>query len=157
MNVYANEQQCSLDIAKEYTVTKSKSEQLYDEHHVEFEAWFTTTHPNHTLTFEWEHVWDSGWYKEDMANGAWITWLDLTGKNTAARAADTVESLAQETLRLNEAQLALTKRANGVLIPLADQLIKDGKLDELKSLVAAFPACPARMNLAGKIAQVENL
>ncbi len=70
---------------------KSLSEQLYDKHHVEFETWLTTTHPNHNLTFEWVHAWDSGWYKEDMANGAWIAWLELTGKNTAGPA-DTVES-----------------------------------------------------------------
>lgn len=134
----------------------SKAEKLYQEHHVEFEKWFTSIHPNHDLTFKWEHVHDSGWYKEDMANGAWISWLDLTGKNTVTRSSDTVESLAQETQRLNDAQLALATRTKAVLIPLADQLLNDNKLVKLKSLVAKFPSCPARMTLAGKIAYAEN-
>jgi len=134
----------------------SKAEQLYKEHHVEFEKWFTSIHPNHELTFEWEHVYDSGWYKEGMAHGAWISWLDLTGKNTVARATDTVESLAKETQRYNESRLALSTRTEALLIPLADQLLTDGKLEELKSLVATFPPCPTRMTLAGKIAYAEN-
>ncbi|SEI11479.1 hypothetical protein SAMN05660691_03829 [Rheinheimera pacifica] len=58
----------------------SKIQNLYDAHHAEFEAWFTKIHPNHGLSFSWEPVFDSGWYKEDMANGAWIAWLSLTGK-----------------------------------------------------------------------------
>lgn len=134
----------------------SKAEQLYQEHHVEFEKWFTSIHPNHDLTFEWEYVYDSGWYKEGMANGAWISWLDLTGKNTVARVGDTVESLAKETQCLNDTQLALTTRTKALLLPLADQLITDGKLKKLKSLVSTFPSCPARMTLAGKIAHAEN-
>lgn len=58
----------------------STAEKLYNEHHIEFEKWYTEIHPNHNLTFAWEQVHDSGWYKEDSANGAWIAWLDLTGK-----------------------------------------------------------------------------
>ncbi len=58
----------------------SASEQLYLKHHVEFESWFASIHPNHDLTFEWEFVWDSGWYKEEMVQGAWIAWIALTNK-----------------------------------------------------------------------------
>lgn len=58
----------------------SASEQLYLKHHEEFESWFESIHPNHNLTFEWEFVWDSGWYKEEMAQGAWIAWIALTNK-----------------------------------------------------------------------------
>jgi hypothetical protein len=134
----------------------SKAEQLYQEHHVEFEKWFTFIHPNHDLTFEWEYVYDTGWYKEGMANGAWITWLDLTCKHTNGRSNDTVDSLSQETQWFNDTQLALTTRTKAILIPLADQLLNDGKLEELKSLVAIFPSCSARMTLAGKIANAEN-
>ncbi|MFM2668535.1 hypothetical protein AAFX24_27730 [Vibrio mediterranei] len=61
------------------------SEQLYTKHHVEFERWFESIHPNHDLDFEWEFVWDSGWYKEGMAQGAWIAWLALTDKYTATK------------------------------------------------------------------------
>lgn len=52
----------------------------YDSYHTEFENWFTTIHPEHSLNFEWVRVFDSGWYKEDTANGAWIAWLVLTNK-----------------------------------------------------------------------------
>lgn len=58
----------------------SKIQTLYEAHHAEFETWFTEIHPNHGLSFSWELVFDSGWYKEGMANGAWIAWLSLTGK-----------------------------------------------------------------------------
>lgn len=58
----------------------SRAEQLYNKYHEEFEEWFSTIHPNHALSFNWEYVWDSGWYKEGMAQGAWIAWLSLTGK-----------------------------------------------------------------------------
>lgn len=61
----------------------SKSQELYVEHHCEFEAWFNGVHPNNSLTFDWCPVWDSGWYCEEMANGAWIAWLSLTGKINA--------------------------------------------------------------------------
>jgi hypothetical protein len=122
---------------------------LYDKHHLEFEAWFTITHPSRKPTFTWQN----GKYKENMTHGAWIAWLSLTGKDTAT---DTVESLAKETQRLNNAQLALTQRANKVLIPLANKLVEDGNLDELKSLVATFPSCSTRMSLAGKIALEES-
>ena len=64
----------------------SKSQELYEAYHSGFEEWFTNIHPNHTLTFEWEPVWDSGWYTEGMANGAWIAWLELTGKNNQSQA-----------------------------------------------------------------------
>lgn len=64
--------------------TKSKAEQLYDAHHNEFETWFNSIHPNHGLTFQWEYVYDSGWYKEGTVNGAWIAWLALTCKNTTS-------------------------------------------------------------------------
>lgn len=58
----------------------SISEQLYIKYHVEFEKWFTSIYPNHDLSFEWVFIWHSGWYKEDMAQGAWIAWLELTDK-----------------------------------------------------------------------------
>jgi hypothetical protein len=134
----------------------SKSEELYIEHHAEFEKWFTSIHPNHELTFQWEHVHDSGWYKEDMANGAWIAWLDLTGKNTCARTTDTIESLSEEIQRLNESRLALSIRTDKLLIPLADQMVANGKLQGLKTLVITFPECATRMKLAGKIAHAEG-
>jgi hypothetical protein len=133
-----------------------KSEELHIEHHTEFKEWFTSIHPNSELTFQWEYVYDSGWYKEDMANGAWIAWLDLTGKNTCARTTDTIESLSDEIQRLNESRLALSIRTDKLLIPLADQLIADEKLHDLASLVSTFPSCPTRMKLAGKIAQAEG-
>lgn len=60
----------------------SIAEQQYEKHHEEFEEWFSTIHPNHALSFDWEYVWDSGWYKEEMAQGAWIAWLSLTGKSS---------------------------------------------------------------------------
>lgn len=134
----------------------SNAEKLYQNHHVEFEKWFTFIHPNHDLTFEWEYVYDSGFYKEGMANGAWIAWLDLTGKNKNGSSNDTVDSLSQETQWINDAQLALSTRTKAVLIPLADQLLNDGKIVELKLLVEKFPSCSARMILAGKIANAEN-
>ena len=62
----------------------SKTTKLYQEHHVEFENWFNSVHPNHELNFQWVSTHDAGWYKEDMANGAWIAWLALTGKYTSS-------------------------------------------------------------------------
>jgi len=59
---------------------KNKIQVLYENHHLEFENWFSNIHPNHDLNFEWIAVYDAGWYKEDMANGAWIAWLSLTNK-----------------------------------------------------------------------------
>lgn len=59
----------------------SLSQQLYDMHHQQFEAWFNAIHPNHDLSFVWVPVWDSGWYKEEMAQGAWIAWLELLQLN----------------------------------------------------------------------------
>lgn len=135
---------------------KSKAEQLHDKYHTEFEAWFSNMHPNHNLTFDWESVFDSGWYKEPMAQGAWITWLNLTGKNTLPSTSDDIDAIATEVTCLNEAILNLTARANAVLIPHADKLIEDGKIDELKALVSTFPACSTRMTLAGKIMQAEK-
>lgn len=70
----------------------SKSQMLYEAYHSEFEDWFTEIHPNHNLTFEWEPVWDSGWYKENTANGAWIAWLELTGKMKASNKREDKES-----------------------------------------------------------------
>lgn len=134
----------------------SKAEELYIEHHAEFEEWFTSIHPNHDLTFQWEYVYDSGWYKEGVVNGAWIAWLDLTGKKTCARTTDTIESLSKEIQRLNDSRLALSIRTDKLLIPLADQFIADAKLNELKALVNTFPSCSTRMKLAGKIAQAEG-
>lgn len=95
---------------------KSNAEQLYDEHHAEFEMWFSNMHPNHNLTFDWKSVFDSGWYNEPMTQGAWITWLDLTGKNTLPSASDDIDSIVKEVTCLNEAVLNLTARANAVLI-----------------------------------------
>jgi len=62
----------------------SLAQDLYVKHHTEFEKWFAEIHPNNDLTFEWMPIWDSGWYKEGMANGAWIAWLELTGKRHLA-------------------------------------------------------------------------
>jgi hypothetical protein len=136
----------------------SISEQIYQKHHREFERWFTSIHPNHELTFDWEHVYDSGWYKEDMANsgwykedmanGAWIVWSALNAKGCGI---DTVESLAKEVKLLNIAQLALSYRLDGILIPLADKLIDDCELGKLKLLIDTFPSCSTRMKLKGKL------
>lgn len=133
----------------------SKAKALYVEHHTEFEQWFTSVYPNFEVTFHWEHADDGGWYNEHLVLGAWIAWLDLTGKNTCARSTDTVDSLSVEIQRLNESQFALATRTDKLLIPLADQLIADTNLGELKELVSTFPACSTRMKLAGKIAQAE--
>jgi hypothetical protein len=61
----------------------SPSEMYYREYHREFELWFCSIHPNNALNFGWEYVYDSGWYKEDMANGAWIVWLQINVKDKA--------------------------------------------------------------------------
>jgi hypothetical protein len=131
----------------------SISEQIYQKHHVEFEKWFTSIHPNHELNFKWEYVYDSGWYKEDMANGAWIAWSALNAKGCGT---DTVESLAKEVRLLNGAQLTLSSRVNATLTPLAEKLIEGGEVDKLKSLVSTFPECPVRMKLVGKISLDEH-
>jgi hypothetical protein len=62
----------------------SEAQKLYNQHHSDFEKWFSGIHPNHDLTLEWVEVFDSGWYLEDLANGAWIAWLSLTGKHEAS-------------------------------------------------------------------------
>jgi hypothetical protein len=134
----------------------SKAKELYIEHHTEFEQWFISVYPNFEVTFHWEHVDDGGWYNEHLVLGAWIAWLDLTGKNTCARSTDTIDSLSEEIQRLNESRLALSTRTDKLLIPLADQLIDDKKIHELKTLVSTFPACGTRMKLAGKIAYAED-
>jgi hypothetical protein len=131
----------------------SISEQIYQKHHREFERWFTSIHPNHELNFKWEYVYDSGWYKEDMANGAWIAWSALNAKGCGI---DTVESLAKEVRLLNGAQLALSSRVEATLIPLADKLIDDCELGKLKSLVDTFPACSTRAKLAGKLTLAQH-
>lgn len=143
-------------LSKRKAAMASKSEKLYHEHHAEFEAWYTSIHPEHQFNFEWVYVHDSGWFKEDMVNGAWVVWLALTGKGCPPRTNDTIESLATDIQRHNEAGLALTKRANTVLIPYANKLISNAKLDELKTMVSTFPPCPTRMVLAGKIALEER-
>ena len=58
------------------------TQNIYENHHHVFETWFSHIHPNHEITFEWEEVWDSGWYKEPIAQGAWIAWLELTVNNS---------------------------------------------------------------------------
>lgn len=61
-------------------MAKPPAQELYEAHHAEFESWFTRIHPNHDLSFNWIAVFDSGWYSEPMAQGAWIAWISLTNK-----------------------------------------------------------------------------
>jgi hypothetical protein len=100
----------------------SISEQIYQKHHREFERWFTSIHPNHKLNFKWEHVYDSGWYKEDMANGAWIAWSALNAKGCGI---DTVESLTKED-KSSHKQVTITPIS--IAEPLRLALIESGKV-----------------------------
>lgn len=133
----------------------SKAEDLYNKHHSEFEFWFDSIHPNHNLDFEWVYVFDSGWYKEQMINGSWIAWLSLTGRSIDYETVN-INVIKQEIESINKTKQALTTKANSLLLPLADKLLSEGKLDDLKTVISDFPECSTRMLLAGKVAIYES-
>jgi uncharacterized protein with von Willebrand factor type A (vWA) domain len=82
-----------------------------------------------------------------------ITGSTMRRHTQNTRTTDTVESLSKEVQTLNDARLALSLRTATILIPMADNLLARGKIDELGTFLASFPECPTRMKIAGKIAK----
>ncbi len=62
-----------------------------------------------------------------------------------------LDSLISDLTQANASQASLTKRANSVLIPIADRMIAQNDNESLQILIGRLPACATRMTLAGKL------
>ncbi len=107
----------------------SKAEELYKKYRYQFESWFISVHPNHDCTFDWISTHDSGWFKDQMVQGAWIAWIELTKK------------VSIQTLTLS----------------LADKLIDQGDIDKVKSIKETFNSTLTGHLLNSRIKQEDIL
>lgn len=118
----------------------SAAQQQYNESHKEFESWFIGIHPNHDLTFEWFPAWQSGWYKEDMVQGAWIAWLGFTGK-LKADGLKLSFSVNEERTTFHHyrtgSEITVTKSAGGIALTFSDN---NKACASLEMTQADFPA-----------------
>ena len=55
---------------------------LYEYHGREFESWLFSQGVERSI--HWISVHDCGWYADDVVQGMWIAWRELTGKKESA-------------------------------------------------------------------------